>query len=109
MNSWIIAVRPQTLIASIAPVITSTSLCIFFGFFNFYIFVTTFFTAVLLQILANFINDLSLDESFSEIGPNRVGSFKDLIGKKWIKQLASNYKSAFENSKQTFPYFTEQQ
>ena len=56
-----------------------------------------------------FIGDLSLDNSFSEIGPNRVGSFKDLIGKKWIRQLASNYKSAFENSKQTFPYFSEQQ
>mgnify|MGYP005664203645 FL=1 len=57
----------------------------------------------------NFIEDLSLDNSFSEIGPIRVGSFKDLIGKKWIKQLASNYKSAFENSKQTFPYYTELQ
>ena len=57
----------------------------------------------------NFIKDLSLDDSFSELGPNRVGAFKDLIGKKWIRILASNYKSAFDNSKQTFPYFTEQQ
>ena len=41
------------------------------------------------------------------IGPNRVGAFKDLMGKKWIRILASNYKSAFDNSKQTFPYFTD--
>ena len=76
MNSWILAVRPQTLIASIAPVITSTSLCIFFGFFNFYIFVTTFFTAVLLQILANFINDLydykKGTDNKDRIGPKRA-------------------------------------
>lgn len=57
----------------------------------------------------NFINDLSLDESFSEIGPTRVGEFKNFIGKKWIRILASNYKYAFENSDQTFPYFSEQQ
>ena len=56
----------------------------------------------------NFIKELSLDETFSEIGPNRVGAFKDLMGKKWIRILTSNYKSAFDNSKQTFPYFTDQ-
>ena len=56
----------------------------------------------------NFIKELSLDETSSEIGPNRVGAFKDLKGKKWLRILASNYKSAFDNSKQTFPYFTEQ-
>lgn len=57
-NPWLLAARPRTLPASIAPVIVGTALGLREGEFNPLIFLATLATAVLLQVGANYANDV---------------------------------------------------
>ena len=76
VNYWIQAARPQTLVASLAPVICSSFLCYKYYQFNFLIFFLTVLSAVLIQIMTNFINDLydfkkGADKE-NRLGPDRM-------------------------------------
>ena len=73
---WILATRPQTLIASIGPVLISTIFSYKFFNFNLIIFLFIIISSVLIQIMTNFINDLydfkkGADTS-SRLGPKRM-------------------------------------
>ena len=73
---WILAARPQTLIASIAPVIISTIFSYKYFNFNLTIFFFIILSALLIQIMTNFINDLydfkkGADAS-GRLGPKRM-------------------------------------
>ena len=70
------AMRPKTLIASIAPVLLSSVLCYKFYEFSITIFYLTLAAAVLIQIMTNLINDLydyrkGADQD-NRIGPDRI-------------------------------------
>jgi len=58
MNPWLLAARPRTLPASIAPVLVGTALAFREGHFQALPFIATLVTAVLLQIGANYSNDV---------------------------------------------------
>ena len=55
---WIYATRPKTLIASISPVCITSALSYRYYHFQWYIFILILVAALLIQIMANFINDL---------------------------------------------------
>lgn len=57
-NPWLLAARPRTLPASISPVLVGTALALREGRFDPLVFVATLAAAVLLQIGANFANDV---------------------------------------------------
>ncbi|PJF48246.1 MAG: 1,4-dihydroxy-2-naphthoate polyprenyltransferase [Chloroflexi bacterium] len=57
-NPWLLAARPRTLPASISPVIVGTALVLREGRFNPLIFVATLSAAILLQVGANYANDV---------------------------------------------------
>jgi len=77
INYWIKASRPQTLIASLAPVCTASILCYKkYDHFSVVIFLLTVISAVLIQIMTNLINDLydykkGSDKS-TRLGPDRM-------------------------------------
>ena len=76
ISFWIKASRPQTLIASISPVVLCSILCSTYNLFSYPIFFSTLFAAVLIQIMTNFINDLydfkkGADRS-DRLGPDRM-------------------------------------
>lgn len=56
---WLLAIRPKTLAASLAPVFFSGWLAWHSGRFNPYVFLLILITATLIQIGTNLINDLS--------------------------------------------------
>ena len=58
MNKWILAARPKTLPAAVSPVILGTALSYHDGIFHSFIFLMTLLAAVLIQIGANFANDV---------------------------------------------------
>jgi len=58
MNQWILAARPKTLPAAISPVILGTALSYHDGIFHSFILLMTLLAAVLIQIGANFANDV---------------------------------------------------
>ncbi len=75
MNPWLIAARPKTLPASISPVLVGTALALREGIFDPFVFIATLAAAVLLQIGANFSNDVfdylkGADKA--RVGPQRV-------------------------------------
>ena len=74
--NWIKASRPQTLTASLAPIIPTSVLCFKQHYFKFEIFLATLIAGLMLQILANFINDLYDFKKGSDrddrIGPERM-------------------------------------
>jgi 1,4-dihydroxy-2-naphthoate octaprenyltransferase len=75
MNPWLIAARPKTLPASISPVLVGTALAFREGAFDPLVFIATLAAAVLLQIGANFSNDVfdylkGADKA--RVGPQRV-------------------------------------
>ena len=76
MKYWLLAARPKTLIASIAPVAISSALCLRYYSFNYIIFVCTLISAILIQIMTNFINDLydfkKGADSEHRLGPDRM-------------------------------------
>ena len=77
INYWIKASRPQTLIASLAPVFTASFFCYKkYDYFSVVIFLLTAISAVLIQTMTNFINDLydykkGSDKS-TRLGPDRM-------------------------------------
>ena len=58
MNKWILAARIKTLPAAASPVILGTALSYHDGIFHFFISLMTLLAAVLIQIGANFANDV---------------------------------------------------
>jgi 1,4-dihydroxy-2-naphthoate octaprenyltransferase len=58
MNPWLLAARPKTLPASISPVLVGTALALREGKFDPLVFIATLAAAMLLQIGANFANDV---------------------------------------------------
>lgn len=75
-NPWLLAARPKTLPASIAPVLVGSALAARDGAFNLPVFLATLAAAVLLQIGANFANDvfdhLKGADTAKRAGPQRV-------------------------------------
>lgn len=76
IKPWILASRPKTWVASLCPVFLGQALAMSEGFFNMEIFLLTVATSLLLQIIANFSNDL-LDfqrgtDTSARRGPKRV-------------------------------------
>jgi 1,4-dihydroxy-2-naphthoate octaprenyltransferase len=74
-NPWLIAARPKTLPAAIAPVLVGSALALREGRFDIWVFLATLAAAVLLQIGANFANDVfdylkGADKQ--RVGPARV-------------------------------------
>jgi 1,4-dihydroxy-2-naphthoate octaprenyltransferase len=72
VNPWLIAARPPTLLASVAPVLVGGGLAIGDGVFRADAFVVTLVTAVLLNVAVNFANDAS-DARRGADGPHRIG------------------------------------
>ncbi len=58
MNPWLLAARPRTLPASVAPVLVGAALAARAGYFQPLVFLATLAAAVLLQIGANYANDV---------------------------------------------------
>lgn len=69
---WVLAARPQTLWAAVAPVLIGTSLATRDGVFRIDAFVVITAAAVLIQIGVNFANDLSDAERGADT-PDRIG------------------------------------
>jgi 1,4-dihydroxy-2-naphthoate octaprenyltransferase len=74
-NPWLLAARPKTLPASIAPVVVGTALAMREGKFDLFIFLATLAAAILLQVGANYANDVfdflkGADKH--RVGPTRV-------------------------------------
>ena len=71
-NPWIMAARPATLWAAIAPVVVAASLAIHDGAFRLDVLVVTLLAAVAIQIGVNFANDLA-DAARGADGATRIG------------------------------------
>ena len=76
LHAWILASRPRTLPASVAPVIVGTALAIQAGAFRPAAALVALLCALLIQIGSNFANDLGdfrrgTDE-LGRVGPTRV-------------------------------------
>ena len=86
---WILATRPQTLIASIGPVLISTIFSHKYFNFNLIIFLFIIISSVLIQIMTNFINDLydfkKGGDKENRLGPDRMVQ-KGLISEIEIKK-----------------------
>ncbi len=76
MNKWVIAARHKTLLAAISPVLLGTALSHHDGSFIFFTFFMTLLAAILIQIGANFANDVYDFEKGSDrddrVGPIRT-------------------------------------
>ena len=76
MKNWLLAARPKSLPAAIAPIILGCALAYHNGSFNIFICVMTLLAAVLIQIGANFANDVFDFEKGSDredrLGPIRA-------------------------------------
>ena len=72
MTPWLIAARPATLWASVAPVLAGSGLAAGEGAFRWDVFVVTLLTAVLLNVAVNFANDAS-DAGRGADTPDRIG------------------------------------
>lgn len=75
---WLLAARPKTLPASVAPILLGTAVAIQEGGFHFLTAIMALVTALLLQIAANFAND-ALDfkrgaDTAERTGPTRITS-----------------------------------
>lgn len=75
-NAWLLAARPKTLPAAVAPVIVGTAVAIAEGGFAFLAALAAIAVALLLQIAANFSNDV-FDfhrgaDTHTRLGPPRV-------------------------------------
>jgi 1,4-dihydroxy-2-naphthoate polyprenyltransferase len=76
VRAWLVAARPATLLASVAPVLVGTGIAIGDGAFRPEVFAVTLATAVALNVAANFANDASDAargaDSSTRIGPPRA-------------------------------------
>jgi 1,4-dihydroxy-2-naphthoate octaprenyltransferase len=73
---WVLAARPKTLIATFIPILPVSTLCLKNNTFSLPVFIFTLLSAIFIQIMTNFINDLydfkkGADRS-DRIGPDRV-------------------------------------
>ena len=88
MYRWIIASRPKTLIAAIAPVILGSSLAFQENSFNLLLFTVILITAILIQIGTNLVNDLfdyiNGADNKDRLGPDRALQ-KGLLSKSQIE------------------------
>ena len=88
MYRWIIASRPKTLIAAIAPVILGSSLAFQEDSFNLLLFTAILITAILIQIGTNLVNDLfdyiNGADNEDRLGPDRALQ-KGLLSKSQIE------------------------
>ena len=75
-NAWMLAARPKTLPAAVSPVLVGTAVGLAEGRFNPWVAVAAFAVALLLQIGANFANDVADFRSGADndrrLGPTRV-------------------------------------
>ena len=89
---WIYAARPKTLIASIAPIMPVSILCIKNNVFNLPILIIIIFSALCIQIMTNFINDLydykRGADTFDRVGPERMLQMGYLTSKQMKKGIA---------------------
>jgi 1,4-dihydroxy-2-naphthoate octaprenyltransferase len=73
---WLLAARPATLWAAVAPVLVGTALAIDAGAFRWDAFVVTMFAALAIQVGVNFANDLADAakgaDTAARIGPTRA-------------------------------------
>jgi 1,4-dihydroxy-2-naphthoate octaprenyltransferase len=76
VRAWLVAARPATLLASVAPVLVGSGLAVGDGAFRWDAFVVTVVTAVLINVSANFANDASDHargvDTADRIGPPRA-------------------------------------
>ena len=75
MNPWLLAARPPTLLAAVAPVLVGGGLARGDGVFRLDAFAVTLVTAVLINVSANFANDAS-DAQRGADGPQRIGPLR---------------------------------
>jgi 1,4-dihydroxy-2-naphthoate octaprenyltransferase len=59
IRAWLVAARPPTLLAAVAPVLVGSGLAISEGVFRWDAFIATLIAAVLINMAANFANDAS--------------------------------------------------
>ncbi|WP_108125147.1 1,4-dihydroxy-2-naphthoate polyprenyltransferase [Saccharospirillum mangrovi] len=75
-NPWLLAARPRTLPAAVAPIIAAVALAFYHGFFNATLAVLALLCALGLQIMVNLANDLFDAErgidGADRLGPTRV-------------------------------------
>jgi 1,4-dihydroxy-2-naphthoate octaprenyltransferase len=74
-QAWILAARPRTLPAAVAPVVVGTALAVRDGAFDVPVAVACLLAALLLQIASNFANDLGDFERGTDT-PERVGPLR---------------------------------
>jgi 1,4-dihydroxy-2-naphthoate octaprenyltransferase len=76
VKSWIVAARLRTLPLALSSIITGTACALFFGFFDWLIFVFAVLTTIVLQVLSNYANDygdaVSGKDNQNRIGPPRA-------------------------------------
>ena len=57
LKPWISAARLRTLPLALSSIITGTACALYFGFFNWQVFIFALLTTVVLQVLSNYAND----------------------------------------------------
>lgn len=76
LNAWVLASRPKTLGAILCPVLIGSALAYSHDFFDIKIMLVSIFCALLLQILANVVNDycdfLKGSDTQERLGPPRA-------------------------------------
>jgi len=76
VKAWLVAARPPTLLAAVAPVLVGSGLAAGDGVFRLDAFIVTLITAVLINLAANFANDASDHahgvDTATRIGPPRA-------------------------------------
>lgn len=76
LKIWLLATRPKTWFASISPVLLGTAMAMKDGFFNPWLFIFTFLTALGVQIGTNLANDyfdcIRGADTDKRLGPTRV-------------------------------------
>lgn len=79
LRAWLIAARPPTLLAAVAPVLVGGGLAHADGVFRWDAFVATLAAAVLINVAANFANDAS-DAVRGADSPARIGPPRAVAG-----------------------------
>lgn len=78
IKNWLLAIRPKTLMASVAPVLAGSSIAVYEGHWSLLNGLLALFGALLLQIESNFVNDYfdwkKGSDTKSRLGPTRVTS-----------------------------------
>jgi 1,4-dihydroxy-2-naphthoate octaprenyltransferase len=77
-DAWVLASRPRTLLAAIAPVVVGTTIAIHDGKFNFIASIFALLCSLLIQIGTNFTNDLfdflKGTDKGERLGPTRAAA-----------------------------------